>query len=262
MNWNCPVGKKRIFIQVVILGLLLWAGDLLAAGKYWKFPPLPSPHEYGSILINRLSEKQGVKPVFFPHWSHRLRYSCRVCHFELDFAFDINKTEITEEENRNGVYCGTCHDGKVAFAHTKENCDRCHTGSVAGGRDKFWSLTRKFEKRKFGNRVDWSRAVEEGTITPVYSIFRPEEKPLPFEKDLWLAATWNYVSPAWFPHERHSRWLDCANCHPDIFNVRKKTTENFAMKYILERKFCGVCHLKVAFPLDDCGGCHPPNKRK
>ena len=29
------------------------------------------------------------------------------------------------------------------------------------------------------------------------------------------------------------------------------------MKYILEGKFCGVCHLNVAFPLDDCQRCHP-----
>jgi len=29
------------------------------------------------------------------------------------------------------------------------------------------------------------------------------------------------------------------------------------MQYILETKFCGACHLTVAFPLDDCLRCHP-----
>jgi c(7)-type cytochrome triheme protein len=73
---------------------------------------------------------------------------------------------------------------------------------------------------------------------------------------LRLPYPWNYVPPAYFPHQAHTHWLECANCHPDIFNIEKKTTESFVMKYILKKKFCGVCHLKVAFPLDDCKGCH------
>ena len=66
----------------------------------------------------------------------------------------------------------------------------------------------------------------------------------------------------YFSHKRHVKAdVDCANCHPDIFNIEKKTTKSFAMKYILDKKFCGVCHLKVAFPLDDCKGCHPAMSR-
>ena len=253
---------KRILLAccLYILVSLPGADKLMAAGKYWNFPPLPPPYKYGSILINRISEQNGVKPVFFSHWSHRARYTCRVCHFELDFEFEANQTEITEEDNRHGIFCGACHNGKEAFAHTPENCGKCHTGTVALGRDKFNEFSRTVPKGLFGNKIDWGKALREKKITPAYSIFNKEEQPLEFNKDLQLAATWSYVPPAIFPHEAHTQWLDCANCHPDIFNIKKKTTKNFAMKYILEKKFCGVCHLKVAFPLDDCAGCHPAMK--
>jgi hypothetical protein len=32
------------------------------------------------------------------------------------------------------------------------------------------------------------------------------------------------------------------------------------MKHILDDKFCGACHMKVAFPIDDCKACHPSMK--
>ena len=260
---------KKIFIANVLFSLLclMVVDGLMAAGKYWNFPTLPPPYMYGNILMNRVSTKNNVKAVYFPHWSHRAKFTCRVCHFELDFEFDVNKTEITEEDNRNGIFCGTCHDGKmtyngkVVFPHTAEHCDRCHTGTVSLGREKFQELTKKFPKGFFGNEVDWGKAIKKKQITPLYSIFNKEERPMAFDKDLWLDATWNYVPPALFPHKAHTEWLDCANCHPDIFNIEKKTTKSFAMKYILEKKFCGVCHLKVAFPLDDCKGCHPAMSR-
>ena len=51
------------------------------------------------------------------------------------------------------------------------------------------------------------------------------------------------------------------NCHPDVFNIKKKTTEHFEMRFILEGRFCGACHLTVAFPLNDCMRCHPAMHR-
>jgi c(7)-type cytochrome triheme protein len=256
---------KKIMTALVLstlLSLMSGPADLMAAGKYWDFPTLPQPYMYGNILINRVSEQYGEQPVFFSHWSHRVKYTCRVCHYELDFEFELNKTEITEEDNRNGIFCGACHNGKEAFGHTAEHCGKCHTGTVAIGRAKFQELALKVPKGFFGNKLDWVKAIKWEIITPLYSIFHREEKPLGFKKRLELKAEWNYVPPAVFPHESHTQWLDCANCHPDIFNIRKKTTKNFAMQYILDRKFCGVCHLKVAFPLDDCTGCHPAMKRE
>jgi len=102
--------------------------------------------------------------------------------------------------------------------------------------------------------------LKEGLIKPRQSMLDAQYAPIAFDKNLSLEAKWRYVPPAIFPHDAHKQWLDCSNCHPDIFNVKKKTTEHFEMKYILESKFCGVCHLKVAFPLNDCKRCHPAMK--
>ncbi|MBI4793131.1 MAG: hypothetical protein HY789_10520 [Deltaproteobacteria bacterium] len=224
----------------------------------WKFPPLPPPHQYGNIMINRTSEASQVKPVFFPHWSHRIKYACRVCHLELEFEFAVNTTPITEEDNINGYYCGACHNGTDAFAHTKENCDKCHSGNIDAGREKFAEATKNLPRTPFGNQVDWVLAASLGQIKPRYVFRKESEKTdMNFRNRLELQAEWNFVPPAYFPHDVHIELLDCGNCHPDIFNLKKKTTPHFAMDFILEKKFCGVCHLKIAFPLNDCQRCHP-----
>jgi c(7)-type cytochrome triheme protein len=252
-------GKLTLFRLLFLF--LLQPSNLLAS--YWRFPPLPPPHEYGNILINRTSEANKVKPVFFSHWSHRIKYSCRVCHMELGFDFSLNSTEITEEDNQSGLFCGACHDGKVAFGHTKEHCDKCHSGDLSTGRDRFEKVTAKLPRTFFGNKVDWVLAVKEGTHQPIYSLNneKPQSK-MNFQERLELRAEWNFVPPAFFPHSVHIKLLDCGNCHPDIFLIKKKGTQHFEMEYILEKKFCGVCHLTVAFPLNDCNRCHPdmPNE--
>jgi len=245
---------------IFALGVLAVPAALYGQGQYWDFPPLPAAHEYGDLLIDRLSTKNQVKPVFFSHWSHRLRYSCRVCHWELDFAFIAGGTEMNEEDNRNGLFCGKCHDGVQVFGHTDDNCQRCHTGKKESDPDRFVELTGALQRSKYGNKINWGAAVKSGRLAPAYSIFKPNEEPLDFRKRLELKAEWPYVPPAYFPHDVHVKWLDCNNCHPDIFNIKKKGTEHFMMKYILDDKFCGVCHLRVAFPLNNCTRCHPAIK--
>jgi len=197
-----------------------------------------------------------MKAVRFSHWVHRIKYTCRVCHLELDFAMAVNETGITEDDNLNGLYCGACHDGKRAFGHTKENCSRCHTGDIRSDEKSFREFSSRMPKTDYGNGIDWSMALKRGFIDPRSSL-TPGVEPMRFGKFLKLEAEWSMVPPAYFPHREHEAWLDCANCHPDIFNVKKKTTKHFSMRYILEKKFCGVCHMNVAFPLDDCRRCHP-----
>ncbi len=251
------VSKAFLPGLLLIALLLLVSSPAYSSDTFWELPPLPEPHEYGDILIDRNASKNGVKGVFFSHWSHRVRYTCRVCHWELDFAFKKNATEMTESDNRNGLYCGKCHDGKIAFGHSEKNCDRCHTGQRNSDKEKFTKLWSGLPKDKFGNRINWSSAIRSERITPLYSIFKTGETPLGFRKQLQLRAEWPYVPPAFFPHDAHVKWLDCGSCHPDIFKIKKKTTEHFEMQYILEEKFCGVCHLRVAFPIDNCKRCHP-----
>jgi c(7)-type cytochrome triheme protein len=250
------IQKKSFFLlfSIVIAGLLT-TGAAGAQESFFKLPRHPAAEEYGNILINRNSGNNNVKPVTFSHWLHRTRHTCRVCHLELEFNFKTNSTAITEKENVERKFCGACHDGKTAFGHTKENCDRCHNGNIAHGKENFRKLAH-LPKAPFGNGTDWSAALRDGVIKPVNTL-QGNYQPLPFDKKLVLAAEMFNIPAAVFPHEAHTAWLDCANCHPDIFNIKKKTTEHFSMSRILKSQFCGVCHLKVAFPLDDCGRCHP-----
>jgi len=256
--WNSYVGRG--LRRIAGLGvLLILPGGMAWASNPWTFPPLPPPNQYGSVLIDRTSSANNILPVGFAHWSHRLRYTCRVCHEELDFAMFVNNTEITEKENRQGQYCGACHNGKTAFGHTDEHCQKCHSGTIAIAEPAFAELGR-LPTARFGNKIDWSKALESNLIQPKKSLFDADYKPLPFDKKLDLESRWFGVPPAIFPHDQHSQWLNCSSCHPDIFNIQKKTTKHFEMIFILERKFCGVCHLNVAFPLDDCKRCHPKMK--
>jgi len=237
--------------------MLLLSGRLGAENFWWKFPPAPPPEEYGNLLINRTSGKNGLKAATFSHWSHRLKYTCRVCHFEIQFNMKVNTTVITEDENRAGQYCGTsgCHDGKTAFGHQKDECEKCHNGEIGYGKDKFSRLA-GFPKRKSGNGIDWVRALRKGLIKPVNHLMI-EPSDIAYDKKLKLEADWLNIPPAFFPHKTHIELLDCNNCHPDIFNIKKKATKHFSMELNLKGEYCGVCHLTVAFPMSDCRGCHP-----
>jgi len=62
--------------------------------------------------------------VIFPHWFHRIRYQCRVCHSELGFQMKVGATRPSMVEITNGAFCGACHDGETAWS--AENCDLCH----------------------------------------------------------------------------------------------------------------------------------------
>jgi c(7)-type cytochrome triheme protein len=260
-------GQRRHGVRIrgglfVLLGLLLLVPPLVLAARFWDLPKALPPPQFGDLLLDRVSSANQVKSVYFSHWRHRVRYTCRVCHWELDFAFQAGQTEITETDNRNGLYCGACHNGRVAFGHDQANCERCHTGQLRPDLEKFDELRASLPKNTFGNQINWAAAARSGRIDPVYSLYRPGEQPLDFRKRLELKAEWQYVPPAFFPHDIHARWLDCANCHPDIFNIKKKGTAHFLMQYILEERFCGVCHLRVAFPMDDCHRCHPGIKNE
>lgn len=238
---------------VAILPLLLLS---MASGDQTGFFDLPATlpkDEYGNIMFNRTSEDA----VAFSHWIHRQKFTCRVCHFELEFNMAANTTEITEAANRSGRFCGAsgCHDGKAAFGHEKPYCAKCHSGDLGYGKEKFSKLS-KFPKAKAGNGVDWVKALNKGMITPVnYLTIKPPSNAV-ILKPLMMEAEWASIPPAIFSHKVHTQWLDCNNCHPDIFNIKKKTTKHFAMDRILKGEFCGVCHLTVAFPMNDCKRCH------
>jgi c(7)-type cytochrome triheme protein len=245
------------------LALVAWmaVAALAAAQPADRFPLRPNapPVLYGDLLIQRSTAGTAVQAVAFSHWKHRLRYTCRVCHLELDFAFARHGTAITEEENRAGRFCGACHDGKTAFdCRDSAQCTHCHTGQLQPDPAAYFRRLADLPRAQYGNGVDWSVALARGLIAPAVTI-TGDEPQMDLETVLTLEADWNFVSPAVFPHKEHVRWLDCANCHPAVFDVKRKGTR-FSMRSALGGHYCGSCHLRVAFPLNDCRRCHPAMK--
>ncbi|MBL0148839.1 MAG: hypothetical protein IPP87_09050 [Ideonella sp.] len=81
--------------------------------------------EYGDVVINNYSDSAGMRPVVFPHWFHRIRYRCKVCHADLGFKFKAGGNEINMVKVIDGQFCGACHNGDVAWS--VENCNMCHS---------------------------------------------------------------------------------------------------------------------------------------
>lgn len=82
--------------------------------------------EYGDVVINNYSDKTGMRPVVFPHWFHRVRYRCKVCHADLGIQFKAGGNDINMVKIIEGQYCGACHNGEIAWS--VENCNLCHSG--------------------------------------------------------------------------------------------------------------------------------------
>ena len=81
--------------------------------------------EYGDVVINNYSDGAGMRPVVFPHWFHRVRFRCKVCHADLGFKFKAGGNEINMVKIIDGQFCGACHNGEIAWS--VENCNLCHS---------------------------------------------------------------------------------------------------------------------------------------
>ena len=84
--------------------------------------------EYADVIINEKAESEGMPPVIFPHWFHRIRFQCSVCHVDLGFKTKAGGNYITMDKISQGRFCGACHNGEVAWS--PENCDLCHSGEL------------------------------------------------------------------------------------------------------------------------------------
>lgn len=82
--------------------------------------------EYGDVVINNYSDGAGMRPAVFPHWFHRIRFRCKVCHADLGFKFKAGGNEINMVKIIDGQFCGACHNGEIAWS--VENCNLCHSG--------------------------------------------------------------------------------------------------------------------------------------
>lgn len=100
------------------LAMLVVLGTMMVA--------VPAGAEYGDVVLNNRAEKEGVRPVIFPHWFHRIRFRCKVCHDELGFKMRAGANDVQMVDIANGKYCGMCHNGRIAWG--AERCDLCHSG--------------------------------------------------------------------------------------------------------------------------------------
>jgi c(7)-type cytochrome triheme protein len=82
--------------------------------------------EPGDVKFVRQSAgMDDVAPATFPHWIHRMQYTCYACHeglYKLKAGADL----VTMDDIQSGQSCGVCHDGKTAFESNLTTCNRCH----------------------------------------------------------------------------------------------------------------------------------------
>jgi c(7)-type cytochrome triheme protein len=110
---------KRTSFWILLMACIVTAAGLFIAGT--------SHAEYGDVVLNSKSasmKKANVKPVMFPHWFHRIRFKCKVCHEDI-FIIKKGANDINMSKIMRGEYCGKCHNGLIAWEPLY--CDRCHS---------------------------------------------------------------------------------------------------------------------------------------
>lgn len=224
-------------------------------------PPDGPPERYGNVVMRTGERERSLPPAVFPHWLHRARYNCTVCHSDLGFSMSRGETSITREDYLAGRYCGACHDGTTAFTAEDQEpryCDRCHLKDQGALDAQFRKFSSALPESGYGNKIDWVRALEKGLIAPKKTL-QSDSPPLALPKNLErpLALKGTSFTETFFPHQQHLAWIDCSGCHPEIFNIQKKGTVHFSMEKNLYGWFCGTCHLRVSFSMFSCKQCHP-----
>jgi len=260
--------KRRAICLFLLLGAAASAADQPKTKRR-----RPLPHEYGRVVIANHSEEAHLAPVVFDHWFHRSRYTCRLCHVDIGFAMKAGGTDIRAADNMKGVYCGACHNdrtqpgGMKPFAACDRpstvapspRCVRCHSlGKDVKGEYDFAAFTHDLPRGRFGNGIDWEKAELDGLVKPVDYLEGVSIKrtPLVAQKDFALTPKLRAMPDIIFSHVKHTAWNGCELCHPELFVGVAKGATKYSMVEIFDGKFCGACHITVAFPLIDCQRCH------
>lgn len=90
--------------------------------------PVATDSVDGRALLRQI-DASSLDAAIFPHWVHRIRYQCSVCHLEI-FEPRAGANAITMSDIRAGRACGRCHDGRTAFAVSFDSCHRCHSSEA------------------------------------------------------------------------------------------------------------------------------------
>lgn len=148
MKYSAAVKRGLLILMILVAGL----ADMQLARA-----------EYGDIVINNYSDAAGMRPAVFPHWFHRIRFRCKVCHADLGFKFKAGGNEINMVKIIDGQYCGACHNGNIAWS--VENCNLCHSGKPGTPIQAHESTIN-------------SLVAPAGATAPAHSLVQPQQPPL------------------------------------------------------------------------------------
>lgn len=126
--------------------------------------------------------------------------------------------------------------------------------AAAGLREEPHPLAFAFLPQTDQGYVDWVAAVDFGVIRPIDSLDAKAKVLEPMDFNVVFPVKGDLPDVV-YPHYGHTLWLDCKNCHPNIF-VMRAGANHVTMEGIVKGEFCGRCHGKVAFSLADCNRCH------
>ena len=199
------------------------------------------------------------------YWAE-LRYSKAVlplCVFVLSlpvFAQAVPESETTIAE------IGTVPSGELSGATASSGSSAAdsvaeHDDSTAYVGDMYqiglgWhpAALEGLPTDKFG-LVDWVAALEQELIMPRGGIEPGAPEAVPFDMNIVMPSKTGMIAGAYFPHKTHTTWMSCDSCHIKIF-MPLAGSNDLTMSTIVKGQACGVCHGKVAFPLNDCARCH------
>jgi c(7)-type cytochrome triheme protein len=229
-------------------------GEIPGVGYADGLPNTTPPQEYGNIILNRYTgEGQPMREVVFPHWWHRTQFTCKVCHLEIGFEMKAGSADIKMGKIFAGEFCGKCHNGTIAFMATA--CDRCHSKGIEVKENRNYDeIVKDFPPDCCGNKVNWVKALDEGNISPKATLDGEGEMMI-VDFIVERPVKGGEMPNVLYPHKPHTQMLGCENCHPSIFEPRAGANP-ITMTKINAGNYCGVCHGKVAFPLEDCFRCH------
>jgi c(7)-type cytochrome triheme protein len=258
---------RRIVVAAMLV-LAVAAQAQETSGRKKRTPP----QEFGRVVMSNQAKKGKVASVVFDHWLHRAKYTCRVCHVDVGFAMKAGGTDVRAADNAAGMYCGACHhekskaEGGKVFPSCRAGasaeapiCARCHSGGSEARREyDFATFTKDLPKGRFGNGIDWEAAEQKRLIKPIDYVegISMKRAAMPVQKDFALSGKLPGMPDIIFSHAKHTVWTGCEGCHPEIFTGVKRGTTKYTMVEIFEGKYCGACHVSVAFPTLDCQRCH------
>lgn len=209
----------------------------------------------------------------FGHVAHLNMFKCEDCHSSI-FIGGTRSSRFNMTDMEKGKSCGTCHDGKTAFAVTG-SCEKCHPGAPA---DIFFS-TKDAGKVPFSHMKHRSlfacsdchnKIVASGQAARRFTMAEMEKgkscgachdgktafsvkncsKCHPVKEIL-------FTDDARFNHDKHLSAYSCNDCHNQIYSTGNDN-KRFTMSQMEKGASCGSCHdgATVFSVKGDCNKCH------